>query len=120
MVEVLVTIVLVSVALVGVFGGLRSLQAADARARTADRLQRLAADKIADLRLLGDPAAGANSGDFRDEGYPDVTWTASVETTGAAGVDKVTVTATQGRASQALATLVFVRSASGAAGAPAL
>ena len=62
MVEVLVTVVLVSVALVGVFGGLRSLQAADARAQTADLLQRLASEKVADLKLLSDPATGATSG----------------------------------------------------------
>lgn len=120
MVEVLVTVVLVSVALVGVFGGLRSLQAADARAQTADLLQRLASEKVADLKLLSDPSTGPGAGDFADRGYPDVTWSASVEATGTTDVDKVTITATRGRASQSLATLFFVRPSSGSPGAPAL
>ncbi len=120
MVEVLVTIVLVSVALVGVFGGLRSLQVADARAQTADLLQRLASEKIADLKLLGDPSTGAASGDFADRGYADVTWATAVEAMATTDVDKVTVTATRGRASQALTTLFFVRPSSSSLGAPAI
>ena len=113
LIEVLVTVVLVSVAVVGVLGGIRSIQAAGARARDADLMQRLASEKVGDIRLLSDPSTGGNAGDFSDRGHADITWTASVETTGAANVDKVTVTATRGGQSQALTTLVFVRPSGG-------
>ncbi len=121
LIEVLVTVVLVSVAVAGVLGGIRSIQAAGARARTADLLQRLVAEKVGDLKLLADPGAGANAGDFADRGHPEITWTLSVEATGRASLDKVTVTATQGSQEQALTTLIFVRSSGGTGlGAPAL
>ncbi len=118
MIEVLVTIVLVTVAFVGVFRGLRALAAIEARTQTADLLQRLSAEKINDLTLLPDPGAGAKTGDFSDRGYPGIGWSAQVEASDAANVDKVTVTATRGSASQALSTLLFVRAPGGAPGAP--
>ena len=113
LIEVLVTIVLVSVAVVGVLGGLRVIAAADAQTRSADLMQRLVAEKLGDMRLLSDPAAAGSTGDFSDRGYPEITWTAAVEATGAADVDKVTVTATGGRRSQAVSTLIFVRPTGG-------
>jgi prepilin-type N-terminal cleavage/methylation domain-containing protein len=116
LVEVLVTVVLVSVAVVGVLGGIRSIQAAGARARGADLMQRLVAEKVGDIRLLSDPSMGGNAGDFSDRGHADISWTASVEATGAANVDKVRVTATRGGDSQSLTTLVFVRPLSGTTG----
>ncbi len=121
LIEVLVTVVLVSVAVVGVLGGIRSIQAAGARARSADLLQRLVAEKLGDMKLLADPSAGASAGDFADRGYPDITWTAAVEATGMTSLDKVTVTATQGGQEQALTTLIFVRPSGGTgSGTPAL
>ncbi|MGI4791546.1 MAG: type IV pilus modification PilV family protein [Janthinobacterium lividum] len=115
LIEVLVTVVLVSIAIVGVLGGIRSIQAAGAQARSADLLQRLAAEQIGDMRLLSDPSTGGNSGDFSDRGHSEITWAANVETTNAANVDKVTVTATRGRISQAVSTLIFVRPSTGTA-----
>lgn len=119
LIEVLVTVVLVSVAVVGALGGIRSIQAADARARSADLLQRLASEKVSDMALLSDPSTGSNAGDFSDRGHGDVSWTAAVTTTGAAGVDRVTVTATRGGDAQALTTLMFVRPFTATMGAPA-
>ncbi len=113
LIEVLVTVVLVSIAVVGVLGGIRSIQAAGARAQTADLLQRLVAEKVGDLKLLADPSAGASAGDFADRGHPDITWTLSAEATSTTSLDKVTVTATQGRQEQSLTTLIFVRSSGG-------
>ncbi len=116
LIEVLVTVVLVSVAVVGVLGGIRSIQAAGARVRDADLMQRLVAEKMGDIRLLSDPSTGGNAGDFSDRGHADITWTADVETTATTDVDKVTVTATRGGQSQALTTLVFVRPSGGSSG----
>ena len=116
LIEVLVTIVLVSIAVVAVLGGLRVIAAADAQTRSADLMQRLVAEKLGDMRLLSDPAAAGSTGDFSDRGHPEITWTAAVEATGAADVDKVTVTATGDRRSQAVSTLIFVRPTGGTFG----
>ncbi len=113
LIEVLVTIVLVSVAIVAVLGGIRSIGAANTRARTADLLQRLASEKMNDLKLMPDPSSGQNDGDFSDRGYGDVHWDVTVEASGATNVDQVTVKASRGRASQALTALVFVRPSGG-------
>jgi prepilin-type N-terminal cleavage/methylation domain-containing protein len=113
LIEVLVTIVLVSVAIVGVMGGLRSIGAANTRAHTADLLQRLASEKMSDIKLLSDPSAGSDGGDFSDRGYGGITWAVTLEASGATNVDKITVTATRGRASQAITSLVFVRPTGG-------
>ncbi len=113
MIEVLVTIVLVSIAIVGVMGGIRAIGQASARSRTADLLQRLASEKMNDIRLLSDPSAGSNGGDFSDRGYGDITWSVTTEASGADNVDQVTVTASRGGASQALTTLMFVRPSGG-------
>ena len=61
--EVMVTVVLVSVALVGTLGAIRSIKDTDAKAQTADLLQRLAAEKISDLKLLQDPSTAGTDGD---------------------------------------------------------
>jgi Tfp pilus assembly protein PilV len=111
LVEVLVTTMLVAVAVVSVLSGIRAIEFTDLRARNADLLQRLAAEKMNDLRILPDPGDGANSGTFSDRGYGDITWTDSVTDTGTTGVEQVTVTTTRDAASQSLTTLMFVPSA---------
>lgn len=107
--EVLVTVVLVSIAIVGVLGGIRAIKAADIKVQTADLLQRLASEKISDLSLLQDPSANGTEGDFTDRGYPDTTWSLQEDTAGITSLVQVTVTVTQGKESQALTTLMFVR-----------
>jgi Tfp pilus assembly protein PilV len=114
LVEVMVATMLVAVAVMGVFGGIKALGAADARARSADLLQGLAAEKLNDVKILSDPGADGNQGDFSDRGYPGVTWTVDAQPSGATNVDQVTVTASQGRESQSLTTLTFVRPLTGA------
>lgn len=113
LIEVLVTVVLVSVAVVGVLGGIRAVQAAGARARSADLMQKLVSEKLGDITLLADPDADGRAGDFGDRGHADIRWTEDIEATGAAGVDKVTVTATRSGRSQAISALMFVRPSSG-------
>jgi len=108
LIEVMVSTTLVAIAVVGALQGITAIQAGDAHAQTADLLQRLAAEKVGDIRILSDPGTGAGQGDFADRGYPDIAWTADVQTTNATYVDQVTVTATEGRQSQSLTTMVFV------------
>jgi prepilin-type N-terminal cleavage/methylation domain-containing protein len=108
LIEVLVTIVLVTVAIVGVLGGIRSVKAADVKAQTADLLQRLATEKITDLRLLQDPSTGGTTGDFTDRGYPDITWSLEETNTSVTNLNQVTLTVTQGTESQSITTLVYI------------
>lgn len=109
LIEVLVTVVLVSVAIVGVFGGIRAIQNATAKAQTADLLQRLAAEKVSDLKLLSDPSVAGTEGDFTDRGYPDITWALQANAASITDLTQVTVTVTRGPESQAMSTLLFVR-----------
>ena len=115
LVEMLVTILLVGLALTGVFGGIRSLTAAEIKARDADLIQRLCAQKFSELGSVTDPRTAETSGDFAEEGYEDVEWTLEVEPSGSLSVDQVTVTATRNDESQTLTGLVFVRPQAGAA-----
>jgi type II secretory pathway pseudopilin PulG len=116
LIEVLVTIVLVTLAVVGVFGGIRSLTKADIKAREADILQRLAAQKLAEMGTISDPNTAEPDGDFSDEGYPDVTWTMEVEPSGTLNVSQIVLTATRGEETQSLTALVFVRPVTGTTG----
>ena len=116
LVEMLVTILLVGLALAGVFGGIRSLTVAEVRAREADLLQRLCAQKLSEMGTVTDPRTAETSGDFSDEGYANVTWTVEVEPSGSLNVDQVIVTATRNDETQTLTGLVFVRPLAGSAG----
>lgn len=109
-IEVLVTTVLVAVAVVAVLGGIRSLSQADIKARQAVLLQRLAAEKVNDLRILADPSQEGTSGDFSDRGYKDINWTADVEATSVSNVDQIVVTVAQGNATREVSTLVYIPS----------
>jgi type II secretion system protein I len=108
LVEVLVTTVIVAIALVGVIGAIGSQVKSQSKANDALLLQRLASEKLNDLRLLQDPSTSGGTGDFSDREYPNVTWSADVETTSTANLDQVTVTATEGSASQSITTLMYV------------
>jgi Tfp pilus assembly protein PilV len=118
MIEVIVTIMLVSIAIVGVLGGIRSLGAADLKAHSADLLQRLASQKMNDLKILSDPSDAGGAGDFTDRGYPGITWKVDVESTSIANVEQVTVTTDQEKEEQSLTTMVYVRPATGTVTAP--
>jgi type II secretory pathway pseudopilin PulG len=99
---------LVAIALVGAMGGIRAISRAESRARDAELLQRLAQEKIEDLKLLSDPSQAGAQGDFSDRGYPDVTWDANVMNTSITNVDQVTITAKRGDEAQSLTTQIYV------------
>lgn len=113
LVEALVTILLVGLSLVGVMGGIRALTAADVKARTADLLQKLAAQKMDELSALADVQTTEDRGDFAEQGYPNITWTVEAQPSGAENVDEVTVTATQGQEEQSLTGLIYMRPVTG-------
>jgi prepilin-type N-terminal cleavage/methylation domain-containing protein len=108
LVEVLVTTILLSIALVGSYQGIAAMNQARAYAIKADLLQRLATEKLADVSLLQDPSANGASGDFSDRAYPNITWSLTESTTSVTNLDEVSVTATQGKQSQTVATQMYV------------
>ena len=107
--EMLVTILLVGIALVGVFGGLRALTGSEIKARNADLAQRLAASKLAEFGPVLDPTTAESSGDFTDEGHSEVTWESSVESGTTTNVTRVTITATKDGTSQSLTGLIYTK-----------
>jgi hypothetical protein len=109
----LITTVLLAVGVVAVFAGIRSLAIADSKARTADRLQRFAMQKINEIGTVIDPSTADMNGNFSDQGYPDTNWTADVATTNTTNIDKVTVTVTEGPEQQALSTMLYTAPAAG-------
>jgi type II secretion system protein I len=113
LIEVLVATVIVAIAIVGVLGGISSITSTKSSALDAAFLQRLANEKLNDLRMLQDPTTAGSTGDFSDRGYPDITWSSDVETTSTTNLDQVSVTATRGNRSQEISTLIYVLPAAG-------
>jgi prepilin-type N-terminal cleavage/methylation domain-containing protein len=114
LVEVLVTVALVSIALVGVMGGIASLTKADIRAQDAVLLQQLAGQKLHEITQTTDPRTAETSGDFTEQGHSDITWEQTLEASGTENVEVLSVTTTKtnnGNAqnqTQTLTELVYV------------
>ena len=111
LIEVVVTTALIAVAVVAGMGAVRALTAADVKARDSDLLQRLASEKINDVKYLADPTSGGTSGNFNDRGYSEVTWTLDDQASSVSNVDQVTVTAMRDNTTQSITTLIYVASA---------
>ncbi len=119
LIEMMVTVLLVGVGIVGVFGGIRALAAAQAKAKMAERLQVLALDKINEIGAVTDPSSAETSGNYADQGEPNATYTVDVETTDTENLDKITVTATEGTERQSLTSLLYVPAATSTSGSSA-
>ncbi len=108
LVELVVTTFIVSVALVAVMGGIRSLGQADVKAHEVELLQQLAEQEMANLRQATDPNTELSSGDFSDQGYADVTFQVTAQPSGTDNVDEVKVVVTHGKEMQSLTELMYV------------
>ena len=93
------------------FGGLRALAVAEAKAKMAERLQGLAMDKMNELGTVTDASSAETSGNFFDQGEPNATFTIDVETTDTENLDKITVTAIEGTERQSLTSLLYIPAA---------
>jgi prepilin-type N-terminal cleavage/methylation domain-containing protein len=109
LVEVLVTLVLVTIGIIGSLNAIQAVEMTEDKAKTVDLLQQLAVEKINDLTTVTDPSTYGSSGDFSDRGYPNATWNLDVEPTSVANLDEVTVSAKLGQESQAVTTEIFVQ-----------
>lgn len=119
LVEAMVSALLVAVGIVAVFGGIRAIARAEDHARTAELLQRLAAQKLDEMGPVTDPRTAEDDGDFSDDGYPDIRWNLATETTDDPDVQQLTVEATRDQQSQRVTGLVWLRPATTEAAAGA-
>ena len=90
--EVLVAATLLGVGVAAVLGGIKSVNAAEGRARELEVMQRLAVDKLEELKATTDTFAAGDNGDFVDRNLDDYVWEMQVEPTGIEYLDGVTVT----------------------------
>ena len=90
-VEALASVVLLGVGIAAAMGGLSSLSKAEADGQDRERMERLAAQKFDELVATGSTTS-AESGDFVDRGFPDVTWQSQVSSTGVDNLNHISVT----------------------------
>jgi prepilin-type N-terminal cleavage/methylation domain-containing protein len=108
LVEVLVSIILLSVGVVASMKAMESVDRAEARVSSTDLLERLAAEKVKEVGMTSDPTTYSPSGDFTDQGYSDVAYTVQVEQTSISFVDQVVVTASKGSTTQEMTSLIYL------------
>jgi type II secretory pathway pseudopilin PulG len=107
LVEAIAAAALVGIGVTGVLTGIRSILATESRARTTDLLQRLAVGKLEEIGSVTDPRTAENEGDFTEQGYPEIQWSLTVETTDDASVSAVTVDAVKADNSQSVTGWVY-------------
>ncbi|MEJ5170319.1 MAG: prepilin-type N-terminal cleavage/methylation domain-containing protein [Fimbriimonadales bacterium] len=92
LIEALLAVTLLGVGIAAAVGSAGA--AAEARWKIRDRelLTRLAVSIADDLRASGDDQNNGLSGDFAQDGYPDVVWSVETTPTGIANLDSVWVT----------------------------
>ena len=116
LIEMMVTVLLVGVGIAGVFGGIRALALAQAKAKMAERLQSLAMSKMNEMGAVTDPSSAATSGNFADQGEPNANYTVDAEATDTENLDKITVTVTEGTEQQSLTSLLYIPAATSTSG----
>ncbi|MGV3618264.1 MAG: type IV pilus modification PilV family protein [Fimbriimonas sp.] len=91
LVEALAAILILTIGIVSVYGGLSSLTKAEARARAQDLVQRLADEKYEELISTEPDLSAPTSGNFEDRDLPDFTWEMESTPTGIENLQAITV-----------------------------
>jgi hypothetical protein len=106
--EVLVAISLVGLGVAGSMGAMSSISKNQVRVIETERMERLAADKLAELISTGEAFNGDGSGSF-DGGRDtqDMTWKSLDEPTGTENLDVITITVTKGDREVSVSTLRY-------------
>ncbi len=106
--EVLVAITLVGIGVAGSMGAMSSISKNQVRVIETERMERLAADKLAELISTGEAFNGDGSGSF-DGGRDtqDMTWKSLDEPTGTENLDVITITVTKGDREVSVSTLRY-------------
>ncbi len=92
LVELIVTLAVVGLGITAVLGALGGMIRSDTILRERETLQRLAIQKLEELRSTRDYRLSALSGDLEDYGFPTYEWSAQVDPTGVENLEALTVT----------------------------
>jgi prepilin-type N-terminal cleavage/methylation domain-containing protein len=107
LVEALVAVILCGVGVVAAMQALASLQKTNINAVHAERLLRLATNKIEEIGVTSPITETPTDGDFTEDGAPDATYNIDIQVGSVDGTYVVTVTATDQVTQQSLSTVLF-------------
>ena len=107
LVEALVAVILCGVGVVAAMQALASLQKTNINAVHAERLLRLATNKIEEIGVTSPITETPTDGDFTDDGAPDATYNIDIQVGSVDGTYVVTITATDQVTQQSLSTVLF-------------
>ena len=107
LVEAMVAVILCGVGVVAAMQALASLQKTNINAVHAERLLRLAANKIEELGVTSPVTETPTDGDFSEDGAPDASYNIDVQAGSVDGTYVVTITASDAVSQQSLSTVIF-------------
>jgi type II secretory pathway pseudopilin PulG len=107
LVEAMVAVILCGVGVVAAMQALASLQKTNITAVHAERLLRLATNKIEEIGVTTPVTETPTDGDFAEDGAPDASYSVDVQPGTVSGTYVVTITATDQVTQQSLSTVVF-------------
>lgn len=107
LVEALVAVILCGVGVVAAMQALASLQKTNISAVHAERLLRLATNKIEEIGVTSPITETPTDGDFTEDGAPDATYNIDIQAGTVDGTYVVTITATDQVTQQSLSTVLF-------------
>ena len=107
LVVALVAVILCGVGVVAAMQALASLQKTNINAVHAERLLRLATNKIEEIGVTSSITETPTDGDFSDDGAPDATYNIDIQAGSVDGTYVVTITATDQVTQQSLSTVLF-------------
>lgn len=107
LVEAMVAVILCGVGVVAAMQALASLQKTNINAVHAERLLRLAANKIEEIGVTLPVTETPTDGDFSEDGAPDASYNIDVQAGSVDGTYVVTLTASDAVSQQSLSTVIF-------------
>lgn len=107
LVEAMVAVILCGVGVVAAMQALASLQKTNINAVHAERLLRLAANKIEEIGVTSPVTETPTDGDFSEDGAPDASYNIDVQAGSVDGTYVVTLTASDAVSQQSLSTVIF-------------
>ena len=107
LVEAMVAVILCGVGVVAAMQALASLQKTNINAVHAERLLRLAANKIEEIGVKLPVTETPTDGDFSEDGAPDASYNIDVQAGSVDGTYVVTLTASDAVSQQSLSTVIF-------------
>lgn len=108
LIEALVALVLAGGGIAALVSSMGVMQRSEARILLAEKMQRLAVEKLDEIVATQD--TNAQSGDFQDRGVEGFSWTVTDDTTSVENLEKITVQVTKDgdeTAVQTVETLIY-------------